>query len=241
MKKNLDLWLSKQQTFKEPMYRIICFPHAGGAASFFKNWAKNLPSFELYSVRYPGRAERIDESQPTDLIEIAEAVATIIEPVAQLPLILFGHSMGAVVALETARSLEKKGIEIKHLFASGSRNGPLLKETMNIEEDNAELCKHLVEMGGTDSEAIKDPLFLELILPSIRADGKMFSQYKMNFQPKLQCSITTIYGESDGHADVRPWQKITSGKFEENSVSGNHFYLISNPPYNLINKIGLHD
>jgi len=233
-----DIWLSRTTPTQNNQhdYRLICFPHAGGTASFFRSWGSKLADFEVCAVRYPGRTERIDESQPTDLLHLAKDIAKAVEPLTDLPLVLFGHSMGAAVALETARALEKKGVLIIHLFASGSRNGPCPPREQYAEEGDESLCKNLIEMGGTNPEAAKDPIFFELVLPAIRADGKMFHEYEMDFEPYLNCPVTTIYGDVDNHADVRPWQKITSAQISEQCVTGNHFYLISEPPFDIIKK-----
>ena len=169
------------------------------------------------------------------MVEIAQEIADEIKLLPNnKPLILLGHSMGAVIALETTKQLEKNGIAITHLFASGSRNGPLPKKEIYIEEDEKTFCKNLIKMGGTNPEALKDPMFLELVLPSIRADGKMFNKYKMDKKIKTQCSITTIYGNNDHHADIRPWSNITLNNFREFCVVGDHFYLNKNPPYQII-------
>lgn len=233
----IDIWLNRTVSTKNnPHYRLICFPHAGGAASSFRGWGSKLVDFEVCSVRYPGRAERVDELQPIDLCHLSKDIAKAIEPLADLPLVLFGHSMGAAVALETARALEKKSVLIAHLFASGSRNGPCPIREKYVEEDNESLCKNLIEMGGTDPEAVKDPIFFELVLPSIHADGKMFHEYEMDLQPRLNCPVTTIYGDMDYHADIRPWRDLTSGRFYEQRVLGDHFYLISEPPFDIIRK-----
>jgi surfactin synthase thioesterase subunit len=222
-----NIWLSSPVTINNKHnYRLICFPHAGGTSSFFRSWGSNLVDSEILSVRYPGRSERIDEPQPTDIYQISIAIANAIQPLKNLPLVLFGHSMGAVIALETARALEEKGIFITHLFASGSRNGPSPQKQKYIEEDNKSLCKHLVEMGGTAADAVNDPIFCEIVLPSIRADGKMFHEYNMDLEPRLNCPVTTIYGNVDDHADIRPWGDLAPGKFYEECVPGDHFYLI---------------
>ena len=38
-----------------------------------------------------------------------------------LPIFFFGHSMGALVAFEVAKALEKDNVDIECLFASGSK------------------------------------------------------------------------------------------------------------------------
>ena len=236
MSKNTETCINRY-TNSSAKYRLICFPHAGGQASFFQQWPQELNKFEVCSIRYPGRAERIDENQPTDLCLLASQITSAIQPLNDLPLILFGHSMGAAVALEVARSLENSGYSISHLIASGSRNGPLPQKEPHVEEDDESLCKHLVEMGGMASDVINDPIFLDLVLPSIRADGKMFKEYNMSINKKIKCPITTFYGDIDEHADIRPWESITNNVFNEICVKGDHFYLIDMPPYKYIREI----
>lgn len=241
MNKTVNNWINCP-TSKEnnPKYRLICFPHAGGSASFFRSWETQLKGFEVCPVSYPGRAERIQEPLPTDLRQLAQDIAQALLSFTDLPLVFFGHSMGAPIALETARAIEKNNIYISHLFASGSRNGPCPVQKNYVEEDNENLCKNLIDMGGTNPDAISDPIFHELVMPAIKADGKMFHNYKMEKEPILNCPITTIYGDVDIHADIRPWQKLTTNQFNEICTTGGHFYLISEPPFKSI-KDGLNE
>ncbi|SCF94190.1 Thioesterase domain-containing protein, partial [Streptomyces sp. Ncost-T6T-2b] len=60
----------------------------------------------MYAVRYPGRAERLAEPVATDLRELARDIADAVVQLADRPIALFGHSMGAPIALETAAALE---------------------------------------------------------------------------------------------------------------------------------------
>jgi pyochelin biosynthetic protein PchC len=218
----------------EPRQRLVCLPHAGGSAAFFRDWGRELAEYEVYAVRYPGRAERIDEASPSDLRALARDVADAVAPLADVPIALFGHSMGAAVALETARQLEARGISLLHLFASGSRNAPCPKRGVPVEEDAATVVARLVRLGGTDAELAADPVFQELILPYIVSDGRMFHAYDMAPEPVLCCPVTVIVGDADEDADRRPWAELTMGPFLEAVVSGDHFYLITEPPFPLL-------
>ncbi|MFD7626286.1 thioesterase II family protein [Streptomyces sp. NPDC059851] len=101
--------------------RLVCFPHAGGSASFFHHWGKALPAFEVHAVRYPGRADRVTEPHPADLLQLAREAADAIRTTLDGPIVLFGHSLGATAAFETARALRDAAAEPAHLFVSGSR------------------------------------------------------------------------------------------------------------------------
>jgi amino acid adenylation domain-containing protein len=233
----METWLHCTVARPDAPRRLICFPHAGGSASFFREWETGLPGIEVHAVRYPGRAERIDEPEPTDLRRLAAEIAEVLVSLADRPLELFGHSMGAVVALETARSLEALGVRPAHLFASGSRNAPYppTEDSSAGDGHGAGLVPgRLVDLGGTDPELAADPLFQELVLPYVLSDGRMFRAYRNPAAPRLRCPVTTIVGDRDDDADRRPWPDLTEGPFREHVVPGNHFYLTADPPYWLL-------
>lgn len=233
-----SVWLDSMSRCSDSLYRIICFPHAGASSSFFREWnTEQLPGAEVYAVCYPGRAARINEPLPLDIKKMAVEISTALISASNVPLVFFGHSMGAVVALETAVTLQAQGIELMHLFVSGSRNGKLpLKVVLEEEKDDDVICEQIIQMGGTDPNIVSDPIFRELILPAIKADGKMFNEYEMKLQMLLNCPITAIYGDEDTHADIRPWNQLTQLRFDEICVSGDHFYLVSSPPFSMLRR-----
>lgn len=221
----------------EARVRLVCFPHAGGSASFFRDWGEGLPGIEVHAVCYPGRAERIAEPPPTDLRRLAQEIADAVTPLADRPVALFGHSMGAPVALETAAALEARGIQPVRLFASGSRNAPYPSAgARQDEEDDAAVVEQLLTLGGTDPELAADPEFQELVLPYVRADGSMFHAYVPEPDLSVRCPVTTITGDADEDADLRPWAELTRGALEEHGVAGDHFYLVAAPPHALIRR-----
>ncbi|MBV9451848.1 MAG: amino acid adenylation domain-containing protein [Streptosporangiaceae bacterium] len=224
----------------EAQLRLICFPHAGGSASFFRDWGECLPDIEVHAVRYPGRGERIDEPTPTDLHELAGEIAAAAEPLTDRRLALFGHSMGAAVAFEAARELERRGVSVAHLFVSGSRDDTRPMDLGGPDDEDA-VAEQLLALGGTDPELAADPEFIELVLPYVRADGRMFHAYRMEPEPRLRCPVTAIVGDSDGDADRRPWRHLTEGGFAQHVVRGDHFYLTADPPSGLIRRYLRHD
>jgi pyochelin biosynthetic protein PchC len=228
-------WLHCGTPRPEAGQRLVCFPHAGGSASFFRAWGSNLPGIEVHAVRYPGRGERISEPPPTDLRQLGDQIAAAVASGPDdRPLALFGHSLGAVVALETARSLERRGRRLAHLFVSGSRDGECVPLDAGEHDDDDTVTRDLVSLGGTDGELAADPAFRELVLPYVRSDVRMLASYDFRLDPVLRCPVTAIVGDHDTEADRRPWRKLTGVSFRELVVPGDHFYLTSYTPYSLL-------
>ncbi|TDB82469.1 thioesterase II family protein [Micromonospora sp. KC721] len=235
-----EIWFQRWASGLTPTYRLVCFPHAGGSATFYRGWAAHLPGAEVLAVRYPGRAERIEEPPPADLKRLARDIAEALAPWTDLPIALFGHSMGAAVALETARALEAAGTTIRHLFASGSRDAPLpdpADPADSGDTDERATIEQLASIGGTSREMLEDPMFRELVLPYVIADSRMFHAYRMSTDPILHSPVTVLTGDRDDHADLRPWGTLTVAPVARHMVPGDHFYLVDEPPYDVLNAV----
>ncbi|RPK77949.1 Linear gramicidin dehydrogenase LgrE [Streptomyces sp. ADI97-07] len=223
-------------------HRLVCFPHAGGSPYFYRGWGKALEEFEAHTVCYPGRAERMAESPATDLKAMARQIAASIRPLVESrPTVFFGHSMGAIVAYETACALEEDGAGATHLFASGARAPQLMRgdAAAAARWDDDAIVRNLVELGGTDAQMLRNPDFLELVMPYVGADFRMLSSYTAGERAPLGCAVTALVGTSDPRVTTEQadaWQESTRGPFRRVSLPGDHFYLAAAPPFGLVRE-----
>ncbi|MFD0478768.1 thioesterase II family protein [Nonomuraea thailandensis] len=67
-------------------------------------------------MQYPGRADRVREAPVEDAHTMADLVAEAMRPLLDRPAVLFGHSMGSLIAYETALRVRPA-----HLIVSGRR------------------------------------------------------------------------------------------------------------------------
>ncbi|MGW8952652.1 thioesterase II family protein [Streptomyces sp. NPDC055709] len=221
--------------------RLVCFPHAGGWPFFFQSWSKELTDFEVYSVCYPGRAEPVAEEPVRELVPMARLIAE--ETAASADgrrLVLFGHSMGAIVAYETARALEARDCQVDRLIVSGARAPQLMAAgSPKVPRGEQAVIETVTELGGTDPELLRDPDFRELLLPAITADFEMLGAYVQTDRAPLECAVTALVADADPRvtvAEAAAWRESTRGPFRLRTVPGGHFYLASDPPFDAVRE-----
>jgi pyochelin biosynthetic protein PchC len=205
--------------------RLVCFPHAGGSATGFRGWTDSLPPWiELICVQYPGRQDRIGEPYAADIpVLVAEIVAEL--PTGR-PLALFGHSLGATVAFEVARALEKGGrTRPVQLFLSAPAAAGALALDISTDE---RLLAEVRRLGGTGVALLEHPELRQMVLPTIRHDLAILAAHEITEGPPLDCPITVLVGESDHTCQVpdgRRWAPRTTGEFDLRVFPGGHHYL----------------
>ncbi|MGQ4402089.1 thioesterase II family protein [Streptomyces hayashii] len=236
-------WLRGYDERLDAQVRMVCFPHAGGSAAFYRPWHRQLPPLiELHAVQYPGRGERRTAPPVDDVRTMAGHIVDDLAPLLDRPLALFGHSMGAFVAYEAARLLEERGAPPAHLFVSG-QTGPWTPGDARgatgrthgrpgggiADADDEELVRHLESLGGTEAELLADPGMREIFLPYIRDDFRMLRSYRPTAGPPLATAITALAGADDPVATpalAAQWRESTSSHFALEVFPGGHFFLL---------------
>src|SRR5262249_48867465 len=69
---------------------------------------------------------------------------------------------------------------------------------------------------------------MEMLLPILKADTKMFETYQYLPGAALACPIYAIAGEQDPQcppASMAGWKRETSGAFFAETVAGKHFFI----------------
>ena len=216
----------------------MCLPHAGGTATAYKALSEVLaPRVELLAVQYPGRQDRFGDPMIDVMTAIADAVAASLPPTGGRRVGVFGHSMGATVAYETARRLEQRGTAVTALFVSGRPSPSFIEpKTLHLEDDQA-LLADMRLLGGPDSKTIDmlvdNPDLAEMVLPFVRSDYKAVETYRHQPGHTLSTPIVAMYSDADPTVSAEQaaeWSGFTSGGFETATFTGGHFYLDDHLP-----------
>ncbi|MBT2417253.1 thioesterase [Streptomyces sp. ISL-22] len=213
--------------------RLVCFPHAGGAAGFFHDWgALTPPEIEVVSVQYPGRQDRLYDPCASTLEELADAITTALlaEPADDLPLALFGHSMGSAVAYEVARRLEDvPGRTLTRLIVSGRARPRLPQESApRPAPTDAEILDRVRLLDPKGAAVYDHPELRPMIMPSLRADFGLLAAYRPARLHRLGVPVTACGGDRDpacARGELSSWSDVTTEGLDVRIFEGDHFYL----------------
>ncbi len=225
-----NLWFTDFNVRGRSPYLLICFPFSGAGANIFRTWANELDNANLLAVQLPGRERRIMENPIDDLDSLVNELADALEPRLDRPYLLFGHSMGALIAYRLALAMEAKPMKAaRHLIVSAYRSPEVPNRNRSLHNlSDPEFIDELKKYGGTPEEILQHEESMDLLLPMLRADFRMHETYRHGDEPPLDCPISAFAGESDSlvpMADMALWSSKTVGGFDLKRFKGGHFFL----------------
>jgi surfactin synthase thioesterase subunit len=211
---------------------LLVFPHAGAGASAYREFSKALSKkFEVIVFQYPGRQDRAAEASLRSLPEIAAGAFgefSTSEHNRGVPIVTFGHSMGALVAFEFVRIAEAHGIDVRQLNVSATV-APCDASAKTRATDDEDIIDHLAALEGTDADVFANREIMRLALPVIKADYQACDAYSCTENIKVGAPIHAMGGDQDPYVtmgDLYGWGKHT-GTVKVTMFDGGHFYLQS--------------
>lgn len=224
-------WIHRFHPTDGSEFRIVCFPHAGGSASYYYALSEALsPELDMLAVQYPGRQDRRAEGCVDNLAELADLTyAAVRRSEDGRPTVFFGHSMGSILAFEVARRYQDDtGTPPAWLFASGYPAPSRLRGGTVHHRDDAGIIDELRSVGGTDPVWLENKHLMASILYAVRGDYTAIETHPRVADVRLDCPITMLTGNDDPHttiAEAEAWQEHTTGEFSLHVFQGGHFYL----------------
>ncbi|WP_438487973.1 thioesterase II family protein [Streptomyces sp. S186] len=221
-----------------PRHRLICFHHAGGGAGTYFPWLERVgPDVEVCAVRLPGRESRLDEAPPTDPRQVVDELAATVASLAAdgLPMALYGHSMGAVLAYEVYGALRARGLPEPLCLALGAAPAPRLHAEhppmLPPGHTREDLVAILRGYGGTPPEVFEHPELLDMVLRVLAADFSLLDTYRPADPPAtVHCPLVVFAGAGDPMVrphEVAAWREYAAGPFEHHLLDAGHLFVES--------------
>ncbi len=216
----------------DPALRLVGFHHAGGSGTVYHPMIRAFPiDWELLLLDLPGRGKRHAEQPLETLPEVVGQAVADLEPwLDGRPLALFGHSLGALVALETGRALQGAGHPPAWVGVSG-RMPPQHRSAASLSQlDDTRLLAEMTSMGGLPERVKEVPQFVERFLRIARSDLRAAESYRPSpDRVPLSCPLTVFCGTDDawaGPAVMSGWSRETRHEPRRRVFPGGHFYFL---------------
>ncbi|MFC7984949.1 thioesterase II family protein [Streptomyces sp. NPDC057336] len=211
---------------------LLCVPFAGAGPSFFHPWRELAADrWRVTSVELPGRERRLLETPYRNVVEAARnEIDDIVADLGEgTRTVLFGHSLGAVLAYELVHLLTARGVPVERLVVSGSPGPWTQRERRAAGLEGDEFLARVEEFAGFRHEALDHPEMRELILPVLQADCEMHEAYVPSTDDPVSVPITSLRGDHDGLVtaeEAQQWRAATTAAFGYAELPGDHMYLV---------------
>jgi medium-chain acyl-[acyl-carrier-protein] hydrolase len=217
-----DRLIAYRRAGNESATRLFFLPYAGKGASGYREIADSFgPEVEPVLLQTPGRENRLAEPAVDDIDALVTQLATALRGHLDAPFALFGHSMGSLVAFELAAHLERTepGLPGPVALFVSAESAPHLLVPPEVTDEQLTDEQFLADPTRVreNSPLRTDPLFLELMLPSYRADCRLVERYAAReSHPSVSCPISAFTGEYDEVVppeSVAGWKRHTTDRF----------------------------
>lgn len=208
--------------------KIIAYPFAGGSTYSYARLSREH-AHEWLTFDPPGHGSNM--RYPL-MHSIPEMVTALLEPTlratAGSAYVLFGHSMGAYIALAMLDRLFELGASLpQRLVLSGAAAPHSRVLQHHAELPHKEFMAWVADMGGISAEVLAEPQLMELFVPILRADVGAAEAYVDGSLREHDVPVRILLGKDDriALADGQAWRDCFVHEPEVHVFSGGHFFL----------------
>lgn len=213
---------------------LFCFHHAGAGISAFSRWQKVLgDSAEVVPVLLPGRGPRAKEDRITGATELMDELRELIAPLLDRPYLLYGHSLGGLVAHALTRTLEDDGLMPPARLVIGAVPPPHLRNPLlrGAGLPDGELLDLLVDVEAAPAEAAgrDSSLWRRHVIPALRDDLRLGEALcQVNADKAVGTPLLALAGRDDPIApltEMAEWADYSVSWFRLQTLPGDHFFV----------------
>jgi amino acid adenylation domain-containing protein len=224
---------------------LVCFPYAGGNAVNFQPMAQALrgSGIAVYAVELPGHDVAAGSEPFAPMERVVEQVVAEISARGLKEILLWGHSSGTAFAVETARRLQDRGVEVQRVFLAAQLLGDAAVRRASITEltarSNAEIATDLSADGGYTALGELDAQRAQHVAAAYRHDCLSAHSYfaeVLESPPlvKLSAPVTVVAAADDSVTSPLPprhrdWELLAEHVDLHELADGGHYFVRTRP------------
>ncbi|MDL5205395.1 alpha/beta fold hydrolase [Streptomyces sp. ALI-76-A] len=215
---------------------LHCFAHAGAGVSSFHSWLAGLGT----GVRpvphlLPGRDSRRRQPRATNREALLADLMDDFRAMPHTPYVLYGHSLGALVAYTLTRALHEAGLPGPALLAVGACPPPDAPSELAdaCRESDDRLLRMLDAVGAVPEDAAPGGFWYRSVMPVLRDDLLLADSLRRAARAPLRggpLTVPVLALAGTGDPLVRPaelagWRHWTAGPLVTRTLPGDHFFV----------------
>ena len=224
---------------------LVCFPYAGGNAVNFQPMAQALrgSGLAVYAVELPGHDLAATSEPFAPMAQVVDRVVAEITALGLKEVLLWGHSSGTALAVETARRLQDRGVEVQQVFLAAQLLGDAADRRVSITEltarSNADIVTDLSADRGYTELGELDAQRAEHVAAAYRHDCLAAHSYfadALESPPlvKLSAPVTVIVAADDSVTSPMPprqrdWELLAEHVELHELPDGGHYFVRTRP------------
>jgi amino acid adenylation domain-containing protein len=224
---------------------LVCFPYAGGNAVNFEPMARALrgSGLAVYAVELPGHDVSATSESFAPLTQVVDRVVAEIDRRGLTTVLLWGHSAGAALAVETALRLQRTGTTVPRVFLGAQLLGAAADRraaaTELGERSNAQISAWLNADSGYTELGELEADRAEHVGAAYRHDCVSAHRYFAEIldnppAERLSAPVTVVVAADDPatagfQAHHRDWELLAEHVELHELAGGGHYFLRTRP------------
>jgi surfactin synthase thioesterase subunit len=224
---------------------LVCFPYAGGNAVNFQPMAAALrgSGMAVYAVELPGHDLAAEREPFAPMAQVVEQIVAEITRRGLTRVLLWGHSSGTALAVETARGLQERGVPVQRVFLGAQLLGDATARRAALAEltgrSDAEIAARLGGNSGYTELGALDAQRAEHIGAAYRHDYGSALRYFADVLEdppavRLSAPVTVVIAADDPSTAefprrYRDWQLLAEHVDLHELADGGHYFLRTRP------------
>ena len=191
--------------------------------------AWEIEGYNLVRIEYSGHGFRFKEPLISEFPQMLEDIISSMNVSNDDEYILFGHSMGGLLAWMLAHEMKRRGLkEPERIIISGCEPPDTINTRLfHKYTDYDEVVEYVRHFNRFSEKRIKSEVFVKFFFPIIQNDFRLVSSYQYKETEALDIPMDVIYSKDDSimRCDTMEGWKKFSSDVEFYVVEGDHFFI----------------